>query len=51
MAEPNKTSGSRKRKVRTPRQPKQKQGHLLVWITLIIIAIPCVIVSDLIPET
>lgn len=45
MAEPNKTSGSRKRKVRTPRQPKQKQGHLLVWITLIIIAIPCVIVG------
>lgn len=45
MAEPKKTSVQKKKKTRTPRQPKQKQSHLLVWITLIIIAIPCVIVG------
>ncbi len=45
MAEPNKASNKRQRKVKTSRQPRQKQGHLLVWITLIIIAIPCVIVG------
>ncbi|WP_282108866.1 hypothetical protein [Faecalibaculum rodentium] len=45
MAEPNKASNNRQRKVKTPRQPRQKQGHLLVWITLVIIAIPCVIVG------
>ncbi len=30
MAEPNKASNKRQRKVKTPRQPRQKQGHLLL---------------------
>ncbi len=29
----------------TTRQKKRKQGHKLVWLTLIIIAIPCIIVG------
>lgn len=58
MAEPRKTKSTQtqasspqeekarpRRKAKAPRQPKKKQSHLLVWITLIIIAIPCVIVA------
>jgi hypothetical protein len=32
-------------KTKTPKQPKPKQGHKLVWFTLIILLIPCVIVG------
>ena len=34
-----------KRRPKAPKQPKQKQGHLLVWITLVIILIPVVIIG------
>lgn len=35
----------RAKQSKAPRQQKQKQGHKLVWLTLIIIAIPVVIVG------
>ena len=34
-----------KKKVKAPKSQKVKQGHKLVWLTLIIIAIPCVLVG------
>lgn len=33
------------KKVRKPKKQKVKQGHKLVWLTLLIILIPCVIVG------
>lgn len=34
-----------KRKPRSPKMPKQKQGHKLVWFTLILILIPMILIG------
>lgn len=36
---------SHRKKIRAPKSQKVKQGHKLVWLTLIIIAIPCFLIG------